>query len=224
MTPTPGQWQPLGATSIDHPPPAHRLFAFGHAVWHVDQVVWPAPITDTDRAAWEEAGCPDPADPGSWHGWPYTVDATWVAGWRDEKPAGPPLRLRLRSAARTGYGRKWWIYPPSNRFPRCSCCGEPMPCRQDLIDTQVAAEAAALDWHASKLPGCCWACAEPITSRQQSVIYAGDNLDLPGGPDVQFHTRISCVHEAKAYEKRWLAADPDRTPILLTGAGCTTVG
>ncbi len=216
-------WQPIGAASIDHPPDPHRLIAYRHAVWHVDQVDHPAPITDTDQAAWVKAGRPDPATPEVWHGWPYIVHATWLAGWRQKMPTGHLFRTRIRIPARSGpYGKKWWIYPATNRWPRCSCCGWPMPCRQDIIDARAAAEMADLNRHLAKLPGCCWGCTEPITSRQNTVTYPGDNLDLPGGPAVQFHTRTHCAGAARDYERRWLAADLARDPVL-TGAPAGTL-
>lgn len=67
---------------------------------------------------------------------------------------------------------------------------------------------------ATKLPGHCWACNEPFSHRQRSVVYDGDNLDLPGGPEVKFHTRAKCHSRAQAYELRWIAEDPRRERVL----------
>jgi hypothetical protein len=96
----------------------------------------------------------------------------------------------------------------------CSCCGEPMPCRAELEDREVTASLKQVEKWAGRLPGCCWGCGEPINRRHKSVAYPGDNLDLPGGPTVVFHTRASCRGWAQAYELRWIAVDPRRERVL----------
>lgn len=56
----------------------------------------------------------------------------------------------------------------------------------------------------------CAACGEPVTARQQSVTYQGENLDVPDGTSAVFHARLWCHWHARDYEVRWLAADPSR--------------
>ncbi|WP_147457223.1 hypothetical protein [Micromonospora pisi] len=89
-----------------------------------------------------------------------------------------------------------------------------MPCRAELEDREVTARLAEVEVFATRLPGCCWSCGEPISSRQRAVDYPGDNLDLPGGPEARFHTRETCSGDAKRYELRWIAVDPRRERIL----------
>lgn len=119
---------------------------------------------------------------------------------------------------------KWTSYAyvdryPTHRWPQCSCCGEPVPCRESLVDAAVEKandRAAAID---RKLPGMCWSCDEPITRRQRSVVYPGPNLDHPLKPSPLFHTRRGCLADAVTYENRWLTADPTR-PRILTWPVC----
>lgn len=106
----------------------------------------------------------------------------------------------------------WSVLPEPYRV--CSCHGDPWPC-QEVDRAEVAAAAAErLDALMAKVPGCCWACGEPITSRQRTVAYPGDNIDLPGGPSVRFHQRRGCWGAALRYEERWIAVDPRHERIL----------
>jgi hypothetical protein len=206
----------LGASEIAFPPPAGRLIAHQHAVWRIHQVQIPAEFTGDDRQMWLDAGCPDPAELDRWTGWPYIVHAVWVAGERPSwAPATGPVVAKLRVPASPWGGKNTWhLYPESGRWPQCSCCGGPMPCRAELLDQRVAAGLAEVEKHTHKMPGCCWACTEPITHRQKAVTYEGDNLDMPTGPAVQFHTRQQCRPAACEYEERWLVLDPRRERIL----------
>jgi hypothetical protein len=114
---------------------------------------------------------------------------------------------------RVSRGNAWDVYR-DGRWPQCSCCGEPMPCRAEVQDRQIDAAMDRVEEMSKRLPGCCWGCGNPITSRQQSVIYAGENLDLPGGPDVRFHLRLDCLSAATAYETKWLSVDHSRRRML----------
>lgn len=100
------------------------------------------------------------------------------------------------------------------RYQTCSCHGHPWPCQGEMQDRVAARGVAAMEALASKVPGCCWCCNEPITHRQHTVDYPGDNVDLPGGPSVRFHLRRSCYYSATQYELRWLAVDPRRERVL----------
>lgn len=82
---------------------------------------------------------------------------------------------------------------------------------------------------AAILPGCCWACGEPIVGRQRGIEFEGENLLMPGAGPAVFHTshsrkasrvgyRATCRGEAEKYEERWVAAQPGRK-VRLTCPG-----
>lgn len=208
----PRSWTPL-LTERRRRPEQGNLIALDHAVWRVTLVA-DLPLTDDDRDVWMDSGMPDLA---TWHGRPYRAGVQWVAGvkpdWAGEDGTVDEACVDIR-ADNSWSGAKWDVYPTSGRWPQCSCCGEPMPCRAEVQDVEVAAALVQVEKFAKRLPGCCWGCEEPITRRQRSVTYAGDNLDLPGGPEVRFHTRDSCFHTACRYELRWIAIDPRRERVL----------
>lgn len=212
-----GRWNPLGAWN-DYSivtPPVGRLIAHAHAVWRVVAVTnLPVPV---DEQAWIDAGYPDP---DTWRERPYRVDLQWVGGARpadadpadgDEFPrAGWSITMPIGG---TRYDT-WQVYPPSERWPMCSCCGEPMPCRAELQDREVSKALSRVVRLESRCPGECWACGRPVRARQRAVVYPGENLDLPGGIEVLFHVRAACGRTARWYEARWLAADPRRERVL----------
>jgi hypothetical protein len=204
-------WNPL-QTDRRRRPETGNLIALDHAVWRIAAVT-DLPFSDTDRETWMDVGMPDPA---TWHGRPYRADVDWVAGVRpDWALTGPVDTASVDIAANNSWsGAQWDVYPPSGRWPQCSCCGEPMPCRAEMEDREVTAGLNLVEKFAKRLPGCCWGCEEPITRRQKSVTYAGDNLDLPGGPEARFHTRADCHYYACRYELRWIAVDPRRERVL----------
>ncbi|MFI1194060.1 hypothetical protein ACH4T9_12495 [Micromonospora sp. NPDC020750] len=202
------KWYPHHTQTVYQPPTAGRLIGRDHAVWQILKVT-NSDLSDRDREMWLDAGAPDLA---TWKGRPYSVDLRWVAGAR------PPWNTDddgLDGCVEIPAGRSTWhLYPESGRWPSCSCCGEPMPCRAELQDQEVSAGLNRVEKLASRQPGCCWGCGEPITRRQKAVVYPGDNLDLPGGIPVAFHARESCHGQASAYELRWIALDPRRERIL----------
>jgi hypothetical protein len=194
--------------------------AYKHAVWRVESC---APLeralwNESDEQAWLSSGMPDP-----WADGPYRMEVQHVGGVRQAnlREGRGALTVHLpysRSGQWVPTSRSWHVYP-TERWPQCSCCGEPMPCQAELLDRQVDAGMAKLDAHAAKMPGCCWCCGEPITARQRSVVYAGTNLDLPSGPEVRFHTRRGCARVAAEYEERWRAQEAGR-PRYLTWPRC----
>lgn len=111
---------------------------------------------------------------------------------------------------------------PRGRWPQCSCCGEPMPCRADITDLAVAAATIHSEKLETRLPGACWSCGELITRRQWAVRYPGVNLDHPLRHTPEFHARRSCLSDAVQYENRWRAAD-ERRPRLVTWPECDGV-
>jgi hypothetical protein len=202
------RWYPVRTSSKARPEPG-QLIAHQHAVWRVTTVE-DTPLTDTDRDVWLDWGMPDLA---TWHGRPYRMDVEWVAGaepaWFTDGHRSTSGRINVLG----GSFPSWHVYE-GGRWPQCSCCGEPMPCRAELQDRQVTASLNEVTRLEAIPPGACWACSEPITTRQGSVTYPGDNLDLPGGQQPRFHTRGKCRPTAERYEERWLTTDPRRERIL----------
>lgn len=102
-------------------------------------------------------------------------------------------------------------------YPVCSECGEPWPCPEIDIGREVRKQAAEMDRLAKILPGCCWHCGDPVTVRQKSITFEGENLLLPGAAPAVFHLRGGkpyCYPGAVEYERKWVAADPERHPTL----------
>jgi hypothetical protein len=110
--------------------------------------------------------------------------------------------------------RQAWVLHP--HYPVCRDCGEPWPCRELEITREVRRQAEEVDRLAAILPGCCWGCAEPVTSRQKSVRFGGENLLLPGAPPPVFYLRLKsagglpCLSGAVRYEEKWVPAVPGR--------------
>lgn len=124
---------------------------------------------------------------------------------------GTPLRREVETNA---YGA-WWTYP--GRYPLCSCCGEPAPCRAQLLDQAAECELARM--RCFEEPGVCPACHCPVAPGQESVTFP-DNLDVPLGAPVTFHAEDGpCRRAALGYQRRWLAAYPRSTPRLAVDPG-----
>ena len=203
-------WRPLAARTTDRPQPGD-VIAYAHGVWRVTGIT-PLDLDDHDRDAWLNAGMPNLAN---WWRHPFRLGLAYVGGVR---PDGGTEHDQYTADVRTQHRITWCVYP-GGRWPRCSCCGEPMPCRAELQDQEIEHGMAIVEKHAAKQPGCCWSCGEPITTRQRSITYPGDNLDLPGGIEVAFHRRGECGYWAEKYELRWIAADP-RNERILTWPKC----
>ncbi len=200
----------MGAKLTWDVPEAGQMFACNHAVWRVLRAEDRA-LSDDDRTLWLDAGMPDLA---TWCDRPRVLHVQYQGGARpDWAPADDTFEARFDVPASKAR-RTWYVYPESGRWPQCSCCGEPMPCRAEREDEQVAWALAKVERHAAISPGCCWACAEPITTRQRRVSYPGDNLDLPGAPGPSYHLRGHCRPSAITYERRWITVDPRRERIL----------
>lgn len=166
--------------------------------------------------AWRRAGEPDSE---TWEGRERAVHAEPA---RDARQDGKDRRgLPLYPWA---YETQWWPLP--DPYPACVDCGNLWPCPCDDRN-HVAAEAMKeLERLGQIMPGCCWACGKPLSSRHHSVSFAGENLLLPGGGPVAFHSARSrkasehawgtrtCRNAAEDYEKRWLEAEPGRLPRL----------
>lgn len=199
-------WSPLATERCYTQPAVGQLIAYKHGVWRVTDIT-DLPLDEEGRQVWEQQNGPDLE---TWGGRPLRLALDWVGGVLPESAKG-----RTRGTLDTIAGKYpvWHVYP-SGRWPQCSCCGEPMPCRTELQDQEVARSLDRIMTLESIAPGACWACHEVITTRQKSIVYPGENLDLPGGQQPRFHTRAQCAHSARAYEERWLAVDPRRERIL----------
>lgn len=202
------RWYPLNADANFGRPEVGALIAVQHAVWRVSGIQDVPALSDEDRDAWLRSGMPDLA---SWALRPYRVRAIHVGGKPPKHP--PPHSGEYVMNIPAGYRPTWRVYR-NGRWPQCSCCGEPMPCRAELTDRVVEAATDRMADFEQRMPGCCWACKEPITQRQRAVVYSGINLDHPMGPTVRFHLRAKCRNAAHRYEERWLAADEARERIL----------
>ncbi len=201
------------------PPEVGRLMVYKQTVWRVVAIVEAAELDDTARDLWLAEGMPDLA---TWVCRPYRLEVSYVGGRR---PEGLKVENRIPGVdADQIFGvtvkaqpphRPWqWRVYAGERWPMCSCCGEPMPCDAELQDQMVAAQTFELAQLEAKMPGACWACNEPITVRQKFAEYPGDNLDRPGAEAPRFHLRARCWHAATQYELRWIAADPRNQRVL----------
>lgn len=205
-----GHWFPECAhRSSAFRPEAGWVVALGHSVWEitaVEDIRLNAADRD-DLTEWEKWR------PGvEWKRRPFKATLKWLGGVRPDwlKDGEDEGTITAHSDSKS---ITWNVYD-NGRWPQCSCCGEPMPCRAAITDAQVQHGMDKLAHLEAKMPGACWACGEPITTRQKAVTYAGENLDLPGGPTVKFHTRQKCWFSAEAYEERWLAANPGQPRII----------
>ena len=110
--------------------------------------------------------------------------------------------------------RQGWRVLPEH-YAVCSRCGEPMPCRELRGQWRANWELKRARELMSIPEGACWYCRKPISSRQRSVTFPGDNLKLPGGPPVMFHIGIyECRRSALDYQEKWVKAEPGREPFL----------
>lgn len=109
----------------------------------------------------------------------------------------------------------WHALP--EHYAVCHSCGELAPCREHENGLRAAAAAKRMEHELKLLPGCCPACQEPITSRQEVITFPGEYVFNPFAPaDPQFHTRRKCIDVARRYEEAWVRADQSRPRSLLT--------
>jgi hypothetical protein len=202
-------WHPLATRWLQGRPKIGDVLAFKRAAWTV---------TDVRDA--------DPTD----------EEREWLASltsvFRDRNR---PYRMTLRHlygpthrrqnqfgdlALRCPAGHPCWDFYESGRVPLCSCCGHPWPCR--MLDAEVTADREAKtmsDRMGRVMPGCCYGCGEPITSRQKSVRYPEPNVQVPGSPAPTFHMRSKCFWAAHDYERDRARLHPDAPPLATAEHG-----
>lgn len=96
----------------------------------------------------------------------------------------------------------WSVLP--EHYMVCRICNEIPPCRH-------ARQEKLLHWQQRELldvlnldPSTCLGCAEPITSRQKIIRFAGPNLVRPdfGDDSAVFHHRRACRKDVEDYDRR----------------------
>jgi hypothetical protein len=130
-------------------------------------------------------------------------------------PAKGGKRRHVKVRPWVNFGLMTYALHP--HYPVCVECGEPWPCPEIGITREVRKNSAEMERLASILPGCCWSCGGPVTARQKSIAFEGENLLLPGAPAPVFHLRTGkpyCSSAAVDYDKKWVAAGPGRHPRL----------
>ncbi len=151
--------------------------------------------------AWQDRGMPDAA---TWWERPFLVTGFWEDSTED-----------TRGHSTTAPASHSWDVLPEH-YAVCRHCGELPPCshvhNERIMDraTERMAEDMAI------LPGVCHGCREPISSRQKSFTFPGENLIRPdlGDHTAIFHTRNRCLWELRKYDKRWATAETDRMPLF----------
>lgn len=200
----PYQWYPRGTQRLYYEAPEPgSLIALAHAVWRVIEV------NDIPAEQWTEEQGEAVSTRGA-HYRPYVI-VIRPANVTSGDPRDRDHDIHLQAC-----GATWDVYPDEH-YPVCASCAEPLPCREQMA-AQVA-EKSAKWMDRFSVAGVCPACQEPITSRQKSLTFS-ENLEIPGGPPVTYHAgRAGCRYSAMAYEKRWVAADPNRRRTTLSCAG-----
>lgn len=177
------------------------LIAFDRKAWRVVEILERQPVDWSDRAReqWQGYGMPDP-----WRNRPYVCLIRPVSGGKAQHLGIEPWHFG------------WWNALPEH-YAVCVSCGELAPCTEFTAERAAQGEMKRFDTLAKVMPGCCWSCSEPITSRQKVYEFPGPNVWMPTAPDgVRIHQRRKCGHAAERYEEDWIKADPTRPRSLLT--------
>lgn len=200
-------WFPVGARHVYGCPEVGDVVALDHQAWTVIEL-HPLP-----REQWVEQeqmyAC------GGIHT-PMAVRLRPMELVNHPDPVKARSKDRHVGSLRVFY---WYVFPDPEHYPVCACCAEPMPCRAEV--GRRMAQDAVKDMGRYETAGICPACGEPVTARQKSLTFS-ENLVVPFGPPVTFHTRRRCHHQAMTYEQRWAAADPQRRRHTLSCPGRLT--
>lgn len=176
------------------------LIEMDRQAWRVREVR-PVPVTDwdeDDREHWKRT----PRKTGSAEEWPRRPLYLILI------PADGGKRHHVRVRPWANWGQDAYVLP--EHYPVCKDCGELYPCRELEISAEVARQAGKMAKLEKIIPGCCWACGEPVTHRQKAIRFDGDNLLLPGREPAVFHLRSKCRDGAMRYEKLWIPAGEGR--------------
>lgn len=198
-------WRPVGSRAEwHHRPPAGTIIVLQRQPWRVVETreINPANWTEDEQATYVSQHPADATNPVPPEDWPRRP---WVMVL-DLLPTGKRHHARCPGGK---VKRRFDVL--DEHYPVCNLCQELVPCRHMTTEREVEAGQAKLDRLTSLTVDLCWGCSEPITRRQKSIGFEGDNLALPGGPSpVRFHTRKDCYWAASDYEKKWIAEDPSR--------------
>lgn len=200
-------WQATGTTNrySRRIPEVGQTVAYNYRAWLVMHVkdVDPTP-EELERVPWlaNESGKRDR---------PYAVTLRRLHGEKHEREND-----RQEAGFRIPATWRGMHEYPDGRVPLCSCHSHPWPCRES--DQQAVAEKAirVAEREMNLLPGCCPACEEPVTQRQQSITFGGPNVRNPLAEGPTFHLRRKCRGGAARYEEAWVADEPGRQRSLLT--------
>lgn len=213
MTTYRDQWHPLGAHDADAQ--VGNYIAAHHAVWRIVRIdeIPPELWTSTETAAVEGVRAPYAAKAAPCQ----IVVCPWNA---DPDDRDQHKAFRIGGGTWWGRYRRLPTYPGGAHFPACPTCHEPFPCRDQhgarIAGTHLARMARY------ETAGVCPSCQEPVTARQKSMTWE-DNIEVIAGPPVTFHAgRASCRYAAAQYEKKWVAADPNRRKATLSCPGTVT--
>jgi hypothetical protein len=211
------RWHPLGAKMSFERPEVGALIAYDHAAYRVIEVNEPPEDLWSDEERIAVAA-------GS-RSRPYVAVVRPVSiGGDDPRARDHDLHLGARRAL-----TQWWIYP-TEHYPVCATCHEPLPCRE--VSATEQARQAIEHMGRFESPNVCPACEGLITIGQRRQTF-NINLEIPGGPPVTFHLRQKCFPSAYRYEMRLRKAFPEAEPLLCGGlwrdtacdhgpAGCTS--
>lgn len=178
------------------------LIVFQRKVWTVREARM-VPVIDwdeRDREVYERRG----GNGAPEEDWPYRPVYLIVV------PAKGGKRHHVKVCPYANLGLTAYVLHP--HYPVCTDCGEPWPCPEIGITREARKQSAELERLSQVMPGCCWACGEPVTARQSAIVFEGENLLLPGAPPAVFHLRAKggCRGAAMGYEDRWASAEEGR--------------
>lgn len=202
----PYRWRPLGTVRSDSVPDPGQIIAWRHEAWRVVTVnrVHEADWTADQRIAVKSVK-PEYQD--------CRIPRVMIVRPARFVSNGDPVRDRnaqLSLSANSRWG-EWQVYP-SDHYPVCVGCGEPMPCRAEMA--RSLGEKADKDAARYEIPGVCPSCQETVTPRQKVHTF-GENLRIPLGPPVTFHVgRGECRYDAVKYEQELAKSDPSYLHVL----------
>lgn len=176
------RWFAMGASHSMRRPEVGDVVAWERAAWTVMHVATTDP-TD-DEVKYLKAYRAEIREKLQ----PYKVSLRRLHGPQSPRENSyQDMALRARAANSIGFQTY-----PAGRVPLCSCCGHPWPCL--MLDSEREAELTAKvmsDRMDRVMPGVCFGCGEPVTSRQKAARFPEPNVQVPGSPPPVFHMRNS---------------------------------